>query len=277
MREAREARPTPSDQRLKLYCFPHAGAGVSSFQRWPRAIGPVAEVVPGLLPGRDSRRREPRVTTPRALVDDVLATLGPPPEAPYILYGHSLGGLVAYTLTRALHEFGLPLPSLVAVGAGPPPDSTVTALERDGLPDEELVRLLGGFGSDPPPYAEPGGLWYRLILPVLRADIRLARALREAADKPLDTPLLVLSGRDDSLVTPETMTGWRRWTTGPVIERTLPGDHFFVRDPALPALLRRACHVVRRLTDRHPGSDGTSEEAGSWVRNKENTRCTAAP
>ncbi|MEV7878249.1 thioesterase II family protein [Streptomyces microflavus] len=241
----------PQGQPIRLYCFAHAGAGVSSFSRWTTAAAPGIDVVPVLLPGRDTRRREPRVTGRRALLADLLRTVGPPPSGPYVLYGHSLGGLIVYTVTRALREAGLNPPALVVVGASPPPDVTGAVLRHARRPDEELVRALGELGAVPPGTAR-GGVWERTALPVLRDDLRLAGALKDSADRPLDTPLLVVSGRDDRLAPPELMAGWRKWTSGRVVERTVRGDHFFVRGPELPRLLRRACHVVRRTADRAP-------------------------
>ncbi|MEE1929404.1 thioesterase domain-containing protein [Streptomyces sp. TRM 70351] len=232
---------------LPLYCVPHAGAGTSAFARWPALLGPGIRPVPVLLPGRDRRRREARVTTRAALFADLLRTHGPPPPGPYALYGHSLGGLVAYSAARALRAAGHPGPALVVIGACPPPDATVPLTESATLPDDELLAVLQEFGAVPPD-APAGGIWRRTALAVLRDDLRLARSLRDAADGPLDVPLLTVAGDADPLAGPGVMAGWRRWAAGGHTARTLPGDHFFVRGTALPRLLSRACRVVLRRT-----------------------------
>ncbi|MCF6525786.1 thioesterase II family protein [Streptomyces sp. JJ36] len=236
---------------MRLYCFPHAGAGVSAFRRWPASLGPKVQTVPVLLPGRDARRREPRITGRRALLADLLRHHGPLPQPPYVLYGHSLGGLIAYAVARSLEQAGRPGPSLVAVGACPPPDATVRLSDAADLPDDALLTLLTEVGAVPPD-TPAGGVWQRTALAVIRDDLRLGGALREAADGPLRAPLLVVSGDADPSAGPEVMAGWSRWTTGPVVRRTLPGDHFFLRGPALPRLLSRACRVVRRLEAAPP-------------------------
>ncbi|MGW5346313.1 alpha/beta fold hydrolase [Streptomyces sp. HUAS TT3] len=237
------------EQDVRLVCFAHAGAGVSAFHRWSGLLGPGVAPEPRLLPGRDGRRREARVTTRAALLADLHDLFGDRPAGPYVLYGHSLGGLIAYTLTRALHAAGLPLPALLAVGALPPPDAPGEPAFPADAPDDELHRrtqdidgLPAGAGPD---------LWRRFVLPVLRDDLRLAADLRAAAldpdtGGPVPVPVLAVAGAEDPVGPAEPLRGWSRWTTERFELRTVPGGHFFVRDRALPELLGRACRMVGR-------------------------------
>ncbi|MFF3216047.1 thioesterase II family protein [Streptomyces sp. NPDC002886] len=240
-------------QAVRLHCFAHAGAGVSSFYRWDKAVGSGVKTTSWLLPGRDERRREPRLTGR----DELLADLAPlferiadEPGTPYILYGHSLGATVALTVTHALQEYGLPLPALLAVGASPPPDAPAALANCAELPDAELLRVLDRFDALPPG-VRPGDVWFRSVVPVLRADLKLARNLRAAATAPTapgpaPVPLLAVTGSKDPLVGAEAAEGWNRWTTGPFVRRTVPGGHFFVRGGELPRMLGRAARIVLR-------------------------------
>ncbi|MEU2181912.1 thioesterase II family protein [Streptomyces thermolilacinus] len=244
-------------QPIRLYCFAHAGAGVSAFQGWAAHVGPDVLPIPLLLPGRDQRRREPRVTTREALLDDVMRHLGAS-TAPFVLYGHSLGALVAYTVARALHEADMPGPALLAIGACPPPHMPPVPAYALGVPDAELLRTLDMMGVIPPgmPGIEPGGIWDRAVRPVLHDDLTLARALRSAACTPspagpLDTPLLVVAADDDPMVSPAVAEGWSRWSEGPTSLHTVSGGHFFVRGQELPRLLGEACrslHPARQVS-----------------------------
>ncbi|MEU0580160.1 alpha/beta fold hydrolase [Streptomyces griseoincarnatus] len=241
----------PDAPPVSLHCFAHAGAGVSAFHGWPARLGPGVTPVPHLLPGRDRRRREPRVTTSQALLADLLDGFWTPGEGPCVLYGHSLGAMVAYTLARALHEAGLPTPALLAVGACPPPDAASEISDACRKSPGRLLELLTRMGAVPEG-AHPGGLWHRAVLPVLEDDLALADHLRRAARSPVaggpfTVPLLVVAGDSDPLAPPAAMAGWDRWTAGPVVRRTVAGDHFFVRQHALPRLLGRACRVVGRM------------------------------
>ncbi|MEU0399125.1 thioesterase domain-containing protein [Streptomyces sp. NPDC006197] len=257
------------EQRVRLHCLAHAGAGVSSYRRWPVAAGPAVDVAALPLPGRDGRRREPRVTDRAGLLGDLLGPLLETARSgPYALYGHSLGALVAYTLTRALADEGAPPPLFLAVGACLPPHATAALMSAAEAPDEQLLPLLGELGSLPKgAAADPGGLWRRSVLPVLRDDLRLAKALRRAAldpatGGPVSVPLLVFAGSDDPLAVPSALREWRQWTTGPITVRTLVGGHFFAGDDALPALIGEAC---REHVSRTPaaGSAGTRTADGA--------------
>ncbi|MFI5765309.1 MULTISPECIES: thioesterase II family protein [unclassified Streptomyces] len=249
-------------RRVRLHCLAHAGAGVASYRRWPVAAGPDVDVAALVLPGRDSRRREPRVTGRPELLADLLPPLMEAARSgPYALYGHSLGALVAYTLTRALADAGVPAPLFLAVGACLPPHASAALVAAADLPDDMLLPLLADLGSLPKgAAARPGGLWRRSVLPVLRDDLRLARALRQAALDPVtggsvDLPLLVFAGSDDPLAVPAAFEEWRQWTTGPITVRTVDGDHFFAGGDVLPALVGAAC--------REYGADAAAVAAGA--------------
>ncbi|MEU6381126.1 alpha/beta fold hydrolase [Streptomyces sp. NPDC046909] len=250
----------PADRPVTLYCFAHAGAGTDCFRRWPDTAGTDVEIVPLALPGRGIRRREARITDRDGLVGAFLDVFRQhrPEQGPFALYGHSLGGLVAYTLARVLADKGLPKPAFVGLGAIPSPDGPPALMDAADAPDDRLVALLTDLGLAPDdPATAPGGVWHRVVLPVLRDDLKLAAALRASAvdpatGGPLDVPLLVLGGADDAVAPPGNLAGWQRWSTAPVVSRTVAGDHFFVRERQTPRIVGRACRVARRLASPAP-------------------------
>ncbi|MEU9109776.1 thioesterase domain-containing protein [Streptomyces xanthophaeus] len=238
------------EQPVRLHCFSHSAEGVSAFSTWAGSVGPGVEPVPALLPGCEGRRAEPRVTTREALLADLLPRFSDPQAGPYVLYGQGLGAMVAFTLTRALHEAGLPGPALLAVGACRPPHVPSELPDARGASDDELLNILDRTGSVPPNSDE--GIWLRSMLPVLRVDLELAQSLEQAAREPspagpLTTPILVVASQGNLLAPPEIADGWRRWTEGPARLRVVPGHHFFAGGRELPRLLGRACRVARRL------------------------------
>ena len=76
---------------LRLFCFPFAGVGASSFRGWTDLLPDEIEVAAVQLPGRESRLREPCVTKLTDAVAGVMSGFEGLLDRPFALFGHSLG------------------------------------------------------------------------------------------------------------------------------------------------------------------------------------------
>ncbi|MEV6024679.1 alpha/beta fold hydrolase [Streptomyces sp. NPDC052036] len=243
-------------QRPKLVCFHHAGAGSSSFSAWQETIGDSADVIPVTLPGRDERSNEQRITNPDRLITELEAQLGDTlNDHPYILYGHSLGGLVAYNYARAREKAGLPGPELVVVGAAQPPHLDSPLAAGIELPDRELLQLLVCHGTLPPQAAQGGRVWQEWVLPVVRDDLRLAHALCTAERTALQAPMLALAARGDTIAPLHAVSHWADYAPAGFTLRAVAGDHFFNRSAKTPQIVREVAmrmHTGRIPVEYHP-------------------------
>ena len=91
----------------RVICFPHAGGSASWFLPVASALTPRADVLSVQYPGRQDRRQEPLVddiVTLAGQITDVLAELD---ERPLLFFGHSMGAVVAFEVSRALAARGL--------------------------------------------------------------------------------------------------------------------------------------------------------------------------
>jgi surfactin synthase thioesterase subunit/glycosyltransferase involved in cell wall biosynthesis len=235
--------------RIRLFCFPWAGGGTLAYRAWREALASEAQVVPVRLPARESRASEPAVETMEALVAELLAAIRPHADEPYAFFGHSMGAIVAYELTRALDRAGLPGPRLLAVSGAraprfrlnhqPPPEPAL----REFI---EELRRLDGF----PPSILNNPELMKLALPALLADSRLYRHYAFVPGEKLAIPVSAYGGDGDPNVTTEHLDAWRETTTGPFERIEFPGGHFYlesVRNQLLHALrdaLRRAAEAL---------------------------------
>src|SRR5215468_8965797 len=93
---------------ITLVCLPFAGAGASFFRPWGALAGERVEVVALQLPGRERRIDEkPYLDVPSAaegLLPEVSARLDP--ARALVLFGHSLGAVLAYELACRLTARG---------------------------------------------------------------------------------------------------------------------------------------------------------------------------
>ena len=214
----------------RLVCFPCAGAGPSMFRQLARALPPDIEPVAVCLPGRESRLREPPARHLVGLAGQLARELEDTVDGPYLMFGHSMGAMLAYEACRWLQRTGRgPLPGTLTVSACLGPDlARNTAVI--GQSDQRLIERLAALGGIPPDAALDPDLM-RLILPAIRADLTMVEVYRPRSGPPLALELLVVVGAEDPVATPAQMTGWPATALRSALQ-VRPGGHFYLLDPA---------------------------------------------
>lgn len=231
--------PGRARSRLRLFCFPYAGGGASAYHSWIGDLAPAVEVCPVQLPGREGRTRESLETSLAGLLARLTPALGPWLEPPYALFGHSMGGLVAFALAREIGRAGYPAPAKLVVSGAGAPHTPSTNPPLSGLPDEqflERIRALDGTQSEV--FENPELI--ELLLPVLRADLTLCETAAILRDPPIGCPIAAYGGASDEAVPRHRLEAWAELTSGAFRLRLFPGDHFFLhrrRDEVLAALV----------------------------------------
>lgn len=227
--------------RLRLVCFPYAGGNAAAYRTWATALPPDIEVLGVQLAGRGTRFKEPLSTRLEPMLEALapeVAKLGE--NAPFAFFGHSMGALIAFELTRELRLRGAPLPSHLLVSAHRAPGLPEREEPLHHLSDAEFLTALRRYGGMPASVLEQPELM-EMILPIVRADFALIEAWREIPGAPLDLPITAFCGESDATATVEEMDSWRGHTLGKFTLHTLPGDHFFLQsaEPALLDLMTR--------------------------------------
>lgn len=215
--------------RTALLCVPFAGAGPSFFHPWRELSADRWRVVPVELPGRERRILETPyrnvVEAAKNSVDDVVAELGAGTRT--VLFGHSLGAVLAYELVHLLSTRGVHVERLVVSGS--PGPWTQRERRATGLPDEEFlarVEEFAGFRHEALDHPE----MRELILPVLQADCEMHEDYVPSTDEPVSVPICSLRGGSDGLVSAEQAQEWRDATTGEFTYEEFPGDHMYLVD-----------------------------------------------
>ncbi len=223
------SREPSADACRRLICFPHAGAGAAAYRLW--ASDADLEVLPVRLPGRESRYREPAPRRLRALAEEVAGVLDPVLDRDFAFYGHSLGAVLAFEVTRALLDRDGKCPGTLFVGASPPPGAPLGGLDEVvGLGDEELVAALAHrFGTADEALAHPELV--KLLLPVMRADLEMLATYRPLPGRPLPCPVVAFYGDEDVYFGRDVVAGWDSQTAGSFALEQASGGHFFVADP----------------------------------------------
>jgi medium-chain acyl-[acyl-carrier-protein] hydrolase len=214
-------------EALRLICLPYAGAGAAIFRSWPAALPPEIGVCAVQLPGREDRYAIPPYTSLPALAAAAADAIGPHLERPVAFFGHSMGALLAFELARRLRARTWPAPVHLFVSAFRAPHLRDRRPPLYELPAAGLLAELKRLNGMKAEVLEQPEL-LELIVPVLRADLRVVQTYTHCAEAPLHMPLTAYGGTSDPDIGPEELEAWREHTTGAFAVKMLPGDHFFL-------------------------------------------------
>jgi len=220
-------KPQP-DADFRLFCLPFAGGGASVYRSWSNHLGPKLEVCPIQLPGRENRISTPAINDSRRLAEMIANQLSLYLSKPYLIYGHSMGGLLAYEVLKHLQDQGHALPVTAFIGAHRAPHLPPRRQSFLDLGDRDFIDKISSFGGFDQEVLASQEL-VDFVLPTLRADFSVCDGYQYAGTTPLECPFVVFSGKTDPEVPPTDMDAWSQHTTYPLQHISLDAGHFFLK------------------------------------------------
>jgi medium-chain acyl-[acyl-carrier-protein] hydrolase len=229
-------RRKPSPQaRLRLFCFPYAGGGVSIFRAWSDGLPADVEVCPVQLPGRGTRLMEPPFTRLSPLIEALTQALFPLLDKPFAFFGHSLGALVSFELARQFRRQYAVQPVRLFISADRAPQIPNRDPPIHSLPEGEFLVELRRLNGTPREVLEDEEL-RQIMLALLRADFAIYETYRYSTEPPLTCPISAFGGWQDHRVNRGDLEAWREQTSVSFSLRMFPGDHFFLNTTQRPLL-----------------------------------------
>lgn len=227
---------TPRPQaapRVRLLCFPYAGGGIGIYRPWLRHLPDGVELSLVQLPGRDRRAGEPPMRELPAMIAALGTELAGLSDAPLVLFGHSMGALLAYEAAHWLRAHGHPAPRLLAVsGRRAPhlPSRRGSARQPvEELSDDQFAELVLGLDGTPPSVLANPEL-RAMFLPILRADFIAVQRYRHEERPPLTCPISAFAGTRDPYAPVSELSAWAEHTSGGFDSQPFAGNHFFLRE-----------------------------------------------
>ncbi|MDW6003280.1 thioesterase II family protein [Vibrio mangrovi] len=228
-----------------LICLPSSGSSSTLYSDWKPLL---AEKNISLLcpeyPGRGQRFTDPLISGIPELVDDLMQQIQVmlPPDESYHIFGHSLGGVVAYELTLKIQQTtGFPAPQSVIISASHAPHLRGETILKSHLEEPELIALLQKMGGLKKEVLQHPELM-ELLLPIIRADLALNDHYHRHDIAPLSCPITTIHGLSDPIVKPENISAWERYTAD-YRHLDWPGDHFYFQQN-LKDFLNRLSHML---------------------------------
>jgi surfactin synthase thioesterase subunit len=224
LRPAGDARSRPA----VVVHFTHAGGSAVSYRSWARLYPPDVGFISVEPPGRGQRSAEPPATSIDAAAHEVAQELRAWPAHRVILFGHSMGALLAFEVARSAPSCGWQPAALVVSGSRAPsedlgrPRITHLAQPAFGARAVELGLAPAAVVADPELSA--------MFLEPLRTDLALCEGYPWGRLARLDVPMTVLCGMADHLVPLSSAQAWQRQSARPVATTVFRGGHMFVTE-----------------------------------------------
>ena len=214
--------------KVSLICFPYAGGSRYSYGVFESVAPRKFNILPLELPGRGDRIGEPLLTEINSMVDDLFRQIRSRIDEPYIIYGHSMGAILAYLVIKKISQYNLPLPRHLFISGCEGPSAVKHKKQklRSHLPPDEFIEELKGLGGVPEDILKDES-FIRFFEPILRADLKAIEGYEHRESIPFNIPVAVLYGSEEDL-TFEDVYAWQEESITEVEVIKFSGNHFFI-------------------------------------------------
>ncbi len=212
--------------KVNLFCLPFAGGSSYSYDGYKKSAPPDINVIPIEIPGRGTRFKEKLLTDIHKITDDIFNQVKEHLQHPYAIYGHSMGSLLGYLLTKKISYEQLPLPKHLFFTGCNGPSVIENEPPRHLLPKDQFISKLKEIGGSPDEILEDDELM-RFFEPILRADFQATDTYSYVESTPFEVSITCMIGLKEK-TTDEKVQTWQKETTKRLDIKRFPGNHFFI-------------------------------------------------
>jgi medium-chain acyl-[acyl-carrier-protein] hydrolase len=216
------------------------------FRKWDTKLPGNVEVCAIQLPGREERLLDPPFRQIGPLVNVLSEVVPINPEKPFVFFGHSMGALIAFELSRRLRRLGARQPDHLFVSGFRAPHLPDRQAPTYDLPDTEFLAELRRLSGTPDEVLESRDLM-DFLMPTLRADFALTERYSYVHEMPLECSISAFGGFEDPEVNHDEIAAWRQHTNGSFHLQMIPGSHFFLLGQEQAQLLRLMSEELNRI------------------------------
>jgi surfactin synthase thioesterase subunit len=218
---------------MQLFLLHFAGGSSYSYDFLRGHFPSDIEVISLELPGRGKRFDEPALKSKKETIRDYTRQITEMRNnAPYCIYGHSMGATLGLSVTHEMQKRGdYPETLIVSGNAGPGvsyDDPGEPKKKRYLMNDEEFKNELRDLGGVPEEVLANEEL-YSFFMPIMRADFEVLEK-DDCSEEgiALKIPIYALMGSEEKRS--NKINNWERFTLSNFQSKILEGNHFFIYD-----------------------------------------------
>lgn len=221
-----ESETNSGGEMKNIFCFHHAGGAAATYRKWTWQHLPVRIICVELM-GKGSRRGEAYIEDSQEvaiiMAKEIAARNG---DAPFSLFGHSMGAVLAFLTTYYLEQYyNLKPDCLVVAGRQAPQDENLSEF-KTYMDDQKLIEEMRSYRLTPEEVLN-NPQFMNYYLPEIRRDYRLSESFSYHGEK-INVPIIAHAAAADVGADKAMMAGWSQVTTSQFYIREFQGSHFFV-------------------------------------------------
>ncbi|UII23300.1 type I polyketide synthase [Fulvivirga ligni] len=218
-------KPNP-EASFRMICFHDAGGSSSLYDMWETMLDADIELIILELPGRGKQLSAKPFQDIKFATNKILKDLKNHLDKPYFLFGHSMGGLIAFELLRLIRTNNLRQPQQLFISSTP----QLASYERAHLdPRLDNQQLMDSFPHLKPENT-PDPELRKVLITLLRNDLALIDSFKYEFQPPFDLPIIAIHGVDDNTVSHGQIENWKNETTTTFKLIQRKGGHHYLRN-----------------------------------------------
>lgn len=211
---------------FNLYCIPYAGASGFVYQKWSQYLPRHFRLKIYHPPGKGQRFDEALPGTVDEVVQDFNEQYSNI-DGINILFGHSLGAVIAYELASKFPTTKNFRADMLIVSGRRAPFLDALTPHISMLDDDDFLARLKSYQATPDEVLEHHD-FKELFLPAIRNDFRMSELHYAASSRNLNIPVLAYCGTDDPYAPEHAVLKWHEMTRKTFKLEKVVGDHFFL-------------------------------------------------
>lgn len=236
--------------KLRLFCFPYAGGSAIIYSGLEKNFPDDIDVFAIQPPGRGVRFNEPAITSLETLVSELLISISPYLDKPFLFLGYSNGSLMAFELARRLQLRGMPVPAHMILAARRAPHLPSITPQKHNMSYDDFINELRKFSYTPEKILNDPEIM-SVFMPMLRADFALGELYQCQTSPVLNVSSSLFWGQKDEAATKEGMAAWQDLISGDCEMIEFEEGHFFIHEEPehfAAELIRVIDSVCQRLS-----------------------------
>lgn len=220
-----------------LYCIPYAGGSAKSLSNVTFRLKEIVDIHILELPGRGERRYEPLNTNLNSIIDEFYQKIvhnSGNSQQKIILWGHSMGAVIAFLLAEKLTKSGFDnFSGLIVSSMTSPLSNSRSERKLHLLPEDEFLQYFEKLVPSVKADSRMRDILYERMKHIVRADIEALENVKVENWNLLkiDSPIYVMYSLEDEIMTNgKDFESWSLNTNSYSKYYKIKGGHFFILD-----------------------------------------------